>query len=288
MIKKFMAAIFALLAVSLAVVGVWLSFDNMNAEPILLEAPEAARQLTVSMMDALCAGEYGQVSQMLYGQPELGMDQEAADPVGLLFHEAYEESLSYRVTRDCYATNRGVAMDVQVSGLDITGLTAMLRQKSQQLLEQRVAEAEDISEAEQLYAIACTDPDDECMYQVVYDIPLDELSIDVFKHSETKIFCGKKPAKVFVALDPEKETDEIVADYNKAKVVAENHYMGPVEVMEYDYTVEDLTSLGVFGEALKMLSRADIAYFPVGWEESCVCRFFHGAAQCEGKQIIEG
>lgn len=146
MIKKFMAAIFALLAVSLAVVGVWLSFDNMNAEPILLEAPEAARKLTVSVMDALCAGEYGQVSQMLYGQPELGMDQEAADPVGLLFHEAYEKSLSYRVTRDCYATNRGVAMDVQVSGLDITGLTAMLRQKSQQLLEQRVAEAEDISE----------------------------------------------------------------------------------------------------------------------------------------------
>ena len=45
MIKKFMAAIFALLAVSLAVVGVWLSFDNMNAEPILLETPEAAQKL---------------------------------------------------------------------------------------------------------------------------------------------------------------------------------------------------------------------------------------------------
>lgn len=146
MIKKFMAAIFALLAFGLAGIGIWLSINNTNAEPILLEAPETAENLSVALMEALCAGEYGQVSQMLYGQPELGMDREAADPVGVLFHSAYEDSLSYRVIRECYATNRGVAMDVQVSGLDISSLTAQLRQKSQQLLEQRVAEAGDISE----------------------------------------------------------------------------------------------------------------------------------------------
>lgn len=146
MIRKLFAAVFALLALCAAGAGIWLSIENMDAEPILLEVPEAARSQALAMMDSLCAGEYDAVSRVLYGQPELGMDREAADPVGLLFHEAYEASLAYELTRDCYATNSGVALDVKVAALDIDSLTAALRQKSQQLLEQRVAAATDTSE----------------------------------------------------------------------------------------------------------------------------------------------
>ena len=146
MIRKLFAALFALLAIAAAAAGVALSLENIDATPILLEVPEAAREQALAMMDALCQGDYTTVSQMLYGQPELGMDREATDPVGVLFHDAYEESIAYELVRDCYATDNGVAMDVQVSALDIESLTAALRQQSQQLLELRVEEATEISE----------------------------------------------------------------------------------------------------------------------------------------------
>lgn len=146
MVRKIFAAFFALLAIGTAAAGICLSLKNTDAEPILLEVPEAAENRALSMMDALCRGDYAAVSGALYGQPELGMDREAADPVGALFHAAYEESLVYEQVRPCYATNSGVAMDVRVTALDISSLTAALRQRSQQLLEQRVAEAGDISQ----------------------------------------------------------------------------------------------------------------------------------------------
>lgn len=146
MLRKIFAAIFLLLAIGTAVAGIYLSLENIDAEPILLEVPEAAENRVLSMMDALCQGDYATVRDCLRGQPELGMDREAADPVGVLFHDAYEESLTCELIRECYATSSGVALDVQVTALDISSLTAALRQQSQQLLAQRVEAAEDISE----------------------------------------------------------------------------------------------------------------------------------------------
>lgn len=146
MLRKIFAVLFVLLALGTAAAGIYLGMKNINAEPILLEVPEAAEDRAMAMMDALCRGDYAAVSVALYGQPELGMDRDAADPVGVLFHDAYEKSLAYRQVRECYATGSGVAMDVQVTALDIRSLTGALRQQSQALLAQRVEAAADISE----------------------------------------------------------------------------------------------------------------------------------------------
>lgn len=177
MMKKILAVFFALLTIAAGCAGIYLAVSNLDAEPILLEAPEAARSQALAMMDSLCAGEYAEVSRVLYGQPELGMDREAADPVGLLFHEAYEASMAYELTRDCYATNSGVALDVKVTALDIDSLTAALRQKSQQLLEQRVAAATDTSEV--------YDENNEYREDVVMEVLYD---------AAEQVLAGEKPA----------------------------------------------------------------------------------------------
>lgn len=142
----FFSGLFGLLGLILTVAAVFLAVSNRSAAPVLLKQPEAARVQVQTMLDALCAGDYETVSGCLYGTPDLGMEGEAADPVGQLFWEALGDSFTYEILGDFHATDSGVSLDVTISALDIDSVTANLRQRAQTLLEQRIADAEDTSE----------------------------------------------------------------------------------------------------------------------------------------------
>ena len=142
----FFSGLFGLLALVSAVAGIYLAVSNRNASPILAKQPEAARTQVQTMLDALCAGEYETVSSCLYGTPDLGMDAQAADPVGQLFWDALGESFRYEIPGDFHATDSGVSLDVTISALDLSAATANLRERAQTLLEQRIADAEDPGE----------------------------------------------------------------------------------------------------------------------------------------------
>ena len=142
----FFSGLFGLLGLILTVAAVFLAVTNRSVAPVLLKQPEAARVQVQTMLDALCAGDYETVSGCLYGTPDLGMEGEAADPVGQLFWEALGDSFTYEILGDFHATDSGVSLDVTISALDIDSVTANLRQRAQTLLEQRIADAEDTSE----------------------------------------------------------------------------------------------------------------------------------------------
>lgn len=142
----FFSGLFGLLALVSAVAGIYLAVSNRNASPILAKQPEAAGTQVQTMLDALCAGEYETVSSCLYGTPDLGMDAQAADPVGQLFWDALGESFRYEIPGDFHATDSGVSLDVTISALDLSVATANLRERAQTLLEQRIADAEDPGE----------------------------------------------------------------------------------------------------------------------------------------------
>ena len=145
MVRKIAAALFALLAVAAAVLGIHGALSNMESEAVLVEVPAAAREQALDMMDALCRGDYSAIASVLYGQPELGMDRAPADDVGALILNAYQESLDYGMERDCYVTDQGVALDITVTYLDVSSVTKNLRQRTRTLMEARVAAAEDPS-----------------------------------------------------------------------------------------------------------------------------------------------
>lgn len=144
--RIFIVFVFAVMAVCAAAAGFYFSFQNMNAEPVLVERPEAAEQRVVALMEAVCDSDYDTVSALLFGNPQLGVERVAADDVGVLFWDALEESRTYELTSECYATDTGLAWDVKMECLDLGSVTANLRQRAQSLLEERVAEAEDTSE----------------------------------------------------------------------------------------------------------------------------------------------
>lgn len=141
-----LAAVFALLGIATASFGVYVSFQSIHASPVLVETPEAAINQIVLMLDKVQEGDFNGAGTFMQGTPNLGVDREASDEVGVLIWEAFVDSFTYEIVGECYATDSGVAQDLRISCLEISSVTAMLRERSQSKLEERVANAEDISE----------------------------------------------------------------------------------------------------------------------------------------------
>ena len=135
-----------LLGISTAVVGIGLSFHFQNAKPILLKRSPGIQERVVTMMDAVCAGDYTTAGQQMYGTPSFGPNRDAAEEVSKLYWAAFSESMSYELIGDCYAEGDRVAQKVRITCLDFDSLTENLRTRFQTRLEQRVTNAQDVSE----------------------------------------------------------------------------------------------------------------------------------------------
>ena len=146
MIKKLLSVIFIVIGIAAAVAAVNLGLSNKEAEPVLLAPPEEAKLQVQGLMDAVCAGDFKGASAYMQGQPDLGVDREATDPVGVLIWNAFCDSMSYELVGDCYGTEAGLAQDLTISCLDITSVTSVLKDRSQAMLEQRVEEAENLDD----------------------------------------------------------------------------------------------------------------------------------------------
>jgi hypothetical protein len=72
------------------------------------------------------------------------VDRDPSDPVGVLIWNAFLDSMSYELVGDCYGTEQGLAQNVTFNYMDITSVTAVLKDRSWTLLEKRVDEAEDL------------------------------------------------------------------------------------------------------------------------------------------------
>lgn len=145
-VKYLFSILLAAVGLSAAAAAVFLCMEFVNAKPILLTPPDVARSKVIMLMNAVSEGDYEEASQAIYGTPNLGVDREAADEVGVLIWEAFESSIAYELLGECYTTEQGLAQDVSISCLDVTSVTENLKERSQTLLEQRVAEASDVSE----------------------------------------------------------------------------------------------------------------------------------------------
>ena len=135
--SKILSAVFGVLGILLMVATAAVSIASRNAQPRMLESPEAASAQAQRMMDALCAGDYEAAQSCIYGQPDLGAG-EPEDAVSKLLWDAFTDSLSYEFTGLCRVTDTGFARDATVTCLDVSGVTAAVPQRAKALLEQGV------------------------------------------------------------------------------------------------------------------------------------------------------
>lgn len=172
-IKK-LPAVFAAVGIVLALSALFLSLSKRQAPPVMLSAPQEAADTAEKLMDALSDGDFAKAETLLYGMPSLGADREAGDEVGQLIWAAFIDALDYRFTGDLYATDTGLARNVSITTLDITSVTETLRERSEALLEQRVEQAEDVS---QIYD-ENNDYREDFVMDVLYDAAAESLEED--------------------------------------------------------------------------------------------------------------
>lgn len=146
LIRWFICTVLCLLGLAIAGGTVWVSLECKDALPILLEPAQEAQDRVETLMDAVCDGDYDLAGSVILGNPELGVDREASDAAGVLIWDAFADSLAYEMVGDCYTTETGVAQNVTVSCLDVRSVTKNLKVRAQTLLEERVRNAEDVTE----------------------------------------------------------------------------------------------------------------------------------------------
>ena len=140
------SVLFALAGILAAVSVIFLSIRCVDTKPILLTPPEAALEQLSDMLDAVCDSDYAAASTYILGTPDLGADAATQDALGQILWNSFVQSMNYQLEGECYTTDDGLAQDITFTYLDITSITNTLRERSQVMLEQRVAEAEDISQ----------------------------------------------------------------------------------------------------------------------------------------------
>lgn len=143
---KCLASFLALVAVAAAVFGVYVAFTNRDSAPVLVKPSQAAIDTADAMLTAVSEGNYETAAAMILGDTDLGVDRKAKDAVGVLFWDAYQDSLEYTPAGESYATDTGVARNYTVRYLDVNSVMGTLRERSQALLEIRVAEADNVAE----------------------------------------------------------------------------------------------------------------------------------------------
>jgi hypothetical protein len=142
-ISKFFSGLFCLIGLCVAVSAIWLSVHARTAEPAVIETPKAALEQVQTMMDAFSAGDYTAAQSCILGNPDLGMERDAADSVGVLIWTAFEKSMTWEMVGECYATNSGLTQKIRVTTLDINAVTAALEANARINIEEAARAAED-------------------------------------------------------------------------------------------------------------------------------------------------
>lgn len=145
-LKKILGIILVLVGLVLATAGIYVSFASLDANPVLISEPVEASGRVTEMMDAIVACDYEKASSIIYGNPQLGLDREPADEVGVMLWKAFTESQSYELKGGCVADHSGLTQQVVMTYLDISSVTANLAHRSEEILNKRIEKAENLDE----------------------------------------------------------------------------------------------------------------------------------------------
>jgi len=95
--------------------------------------------------------------------------------------------------------------------------------------------------------------------------------------------------KLFISQPMRGKTDEeILAERADAVQAARDALGEEVEVIDSFFGTSDMShALEYLGESLKLLAKADIAYFAPGWRDARGCKIEHACADAYGIHHIE-
>lgn len=145
-IARFFAAVFAVLGSLLLIMSLGLCLLSLNAPVRVLEMPQGAVDCSEAFAQALNEGDLTAAAQLIYGQPDLGAEGDPADAETAQVWDAFLESISFEYTGKCYVSENGFARDASVAVLDVASVTQKLPERTQSLVNQKIAAAAALEE----------------------------------------------------------------------------------------------------------------------------------------------
>lgn len=144
--KRIASRLFAGLAGISAAIAIAVTVLFLNHPPILLKAPQAARETADLFLHAVCNGDFETARQYLQGTPDLGTDRKPTGAVAALVWDAMVDSSDYALKGDCYVTDTGIAQDAVFLCLELSSVTENLGDRAKLRLEEELARAESASQ----------------------------------------------------------------------------------------------------------------------------------------------
>lgn len=145
-ISKFFAAIFAVFGCILLLGSIGLCLFSLKAPVRVLEMPRAVTECAESFGQKLNDGDITGAAQLIYGQPDLGAEGTSADQETAVVWDAFLDSISFEFAGKCYATENGFAWDASITTLDLASVTRKLPERTQSLVNQRIAAADNLED----------------------------------------------------------------------------------------------------------------------------------------------
>lgn len=145
-IAKFFSVIFAVIGVVLLLGSMCIFLLNRNAEVRIRELPEEAVQVSDAFVQALNDGDLEKAAQLMYGQPDLGIGQVSGNPESALIWDAFCNQITVELAREWSVEQSSLVKNGSITTLDVAGLLEQLPERTQMLMNQRIAAAEELSE----------------------------------------------------------------------------------------------------------------------------------------------
>lgn len=145
-IARFFSVIFAVIGVILLIGSMGFLLLNRNADVRIRELPGEAVQVSERFAQALNEGDLEAAAQLMYGQPELGVDRIPENPESALVWEAFCGSIAVELTGAWEVEQSALVRTAAITYLDVASVLGKLPERVQSLLDQKIAAAENLSE----------------------------------------------------------------------------------------------------------------------------------------------
>lgn len=152
--KTLSVLLWAAAAVILTVATISTAIYGTRSTPAIRMDQSVILDVAEEAMIYARSGDYAALSQLLYGNPDLGQAPEKTDEAQSMIWHAYLDSIQWTLAESCVPTDTGVTLEVNLQCLDISSVTTALQTLAparMEYLAKQTTEESDIYDADRNY-----------------------------------------------------------------------------------------------------------------------------------------
>ena len=145
-IARFFACVFACIGIVLLIGSMGFLLWNRNAGVRVLELPQEAVAVSEDFVQALNEGNLEAAAQLMYGQPDLGVQGVPEAPETALLWDAFRSSIAFELTADWAVEQGSFVCSGTITHLDVSTIVGKFPERAKSLMDQKIAAAENLTE----------------------------------------------------------------------------------------------------------------------------------------------